>query len=268
VLTARDGAENTATDWNRVLAYADKGLTGTGLTDQDFNVIYDGNNWFDFIKLYGNLDTWTRVDQRLINRMAPNIPVKFNGLPAQTAPVAIDNRLGIANLPCAGNPSDCLVGVEEDYVYLGTVIGDPARGIYMQSPFYHQRYRVRSFAVAGALRNGPVPYILATENDLMIAEAEARRSGGNLARAATLVNKTRVGKGGLAPVAANQAALLAAIDYERDVELLNTNGLALFDARRLERLQQGTVRHLPVPARELEVLSLPVYTFGGSGPDR
>jgi len=96
----------------------------------------------------------------------------------------------------------------------------------------------------------------------MIAEALVR-SNGDLGRAATLINKTRVTRGGLAPVAANAAALLAAISYERDIELLNTNGHALFDARRLEQLQAGTIRQLPIPARELETLKLPVYTFGG-----
>ena len=47
-----------------------------------------------------------------------------------------------------------------------------------------------------------------------------------------------------------------------------TNGWAAYlDGRRFERFQPGTPRHLPVPAVELEVLGLPVYTYGGDGPD-
>ncbi|GAB1342341.1 hypothetical protein MASR1M101_14680 [Gemmatimonas sp.] len=262
MLSARTGAENTATNWQRVLAYADKGITGNGLTSFDVSTVSDGGNlWYDYIKLYGNYDSWTRVDQRVINRMAPNVPAKYAGTPI--APQPQDNRLGVANLPCAANPTTCLAGVTKDYVYLGTVLGDPARGIFMQSPYYHARYRDVSFAFNTSTHTGkPQVYILAAENDLMIAEALAR-TGGDLNRAASLVNKTRVTRGGLAPVAANAAAILEAINYERDIELLNTNGLSLFDRRRLEGLQAGTARQLPIPAKELETLRLPIYTFGG-----
>ena len=264
MLSARTGAENTATNWARVLSYADKGITGTGLADINFGIIGDGVNiWYSNLVNYGNLDSWTRADQRLINRMAPNVPAKYAG--TLVVPVTTDRRLGVANLPCtgAGQPNACLTGVTTDYVYLATVLGDPARGIFMQSPFYHRRWRDVSYAVPDASQAGRfIPYVIAAENDLMIAEALVR-SNGDLTRAATLVNKTRVTRGGLDPVAANTAALLAAISYERDVELLNTNGLSLFDGRRLEQLQAGTFRQLPIPAKELETLALPIYTFGG-----
>jgi len=264
MLSARTGTENAATNWARVLSYADKGITGAVVSDINFGIIGDGNNiWYNGIVLYGNLDSWTRVDQRVINRMAPNVPAKYAG--TNVAPVTTDLRLGTANLPCtgAGQPAACLTGVTTDFVYLATVIGDPARGIFMQSPYYHRRWRDVSFAVPDASTFGKfIPYVIAAENDLMIAEALVR-SNGDLGRAATLINKTRVTRGGLAPVAANSAALLAAISYERDIELLNTNGLSLFDGRRLEQLQAGTFRQLPIPAKELETLGLPIYTFGG-----
>lgn len=262
VLTARTGAENTATNWQRVLAYADKGITGGTSAGFDFSVVSDGgNNWFDYIKLYGNLDSWTRVDVRLINRMAPNVPAKYNG--TNVAPQSLDNRLTSATLPCGPNPTACLGSITADYVFLDRVIGDPARGIWMQSPYYHRRYRDISFATAVAGHAGKaMPYVLAAENDLMIAEALVRTNG-DLNRAAALVNRTRVTRGGLAPVAANAQALLAAIDYERDIELLNTSGLSLFDRRRIDGIQTGTPRQLPIPAKELETLRLPIYTFGG-----
>lgn len=268
MLSARNATENTATNWTQVLAYANAGITGTGFADADFAIVDDGGtSWYDYIKLYGNLDSWTRVDQRVINRMASNIPVTFNGLTNQPVPVPEDNRLVLSNGTCAANLGSCLVGITADYVYTGRLIGDPGRGVHKQSPFYHRRWRESSFAVpdnTGALD----VHILAAENDLMIAEAEARRAGGDLARAAALVNKTHVTRGGRAAVAANQAAILAAIAYERDVELLNTGGISLYDRRRVNGIQNGTFRHLPVPARELEVLGLPIYTFGGVGlPD-
>jgi len=37
----------------------------------------------------------------------------------------------------------------------------------------------------------------------------------------------------------------------------------------VDGLQAGTIRHLPIPAKELETLVLPIYTFGGVGkPDQ
>lgn len=274
VLGARTGAENTgpAGKWAQVLAYADEGITGTGLSEFDIGVTDDYNVWWDYTKNLGNDDGWTRVDQRLINRMDPDIPVNFDGLTNQAVSTPNDNRLGVANLAeCNTDPvtPECVAGLDNfDYLDIRTVIGSVARGIYMQSPFIHNRYRNSSFAVEAIINIGrKVPFVLTTENDLMIAEALVE-SGGDLTRAAALVNKTRVTRGGLAPVAADAAALRAAINYERDVELLNTGGITLFDRRRFEGLQAGTWRHLPVPARELEVLALPVYTFGGVGlPD-
>jgi hypothetical protein len=82
--------------------------------------------------------------------------------------------------------------------------------------------------------------------------------------------------------------MLAAIFYERDIELMNTGAsLAWFDRRRIEpalvyngvpigntwafrggsNLQLGTPRHFPLPAKELETLGLPVYTYGGAPPN-
>ena len=98
------------------------------------------------------------------------------------------------------------------------------------------------------------------------------RTGGDLTRAAALVNKTHVGRGGRTPVAATAPAVFAGVDYERDVELLNTSGmLSLWDRRRLSAtmFNPGTLRHLPVPGRELETLgTASSTTFGGVGlPD-
>ena len=44
-----------------------------------------------------------------------------------------------------------------------------------------------------------------------------------------------------------------------------TNGWELFRNRMEDRLRVGTVRHLPVPAKELEIQAMPIYTFGGAG---
>lgn len=269
VLSARTAAENASTDWDRVLAYAEGGITGGGADDFDFAVVDDGEDWWDYIKLYGNLASWMQVDQRLINRMAPNIPARFEGLNAQPLPEPTDARLALANLPCtAATVLTCTDGIDADYVYLGFVVGDAGRGVWMQSPFWHRRYVLSSFHYPTAVNIGQaLPHVLAAENDLMIAEALVR-TGGDFTRAASLVNKTRVGRGGLTPVGTGMSELLAAIEYERDVELLNTAAIALFDRRRVDGLQPLQFRHLPVPGAELEALGMANYTYGGFGqPD-
>lgn len=275
VLSARNPTENAATDWARVLTYADKGLTGTGLIDLNFGIIDDYNIWYDLTKNYGNLDSWTRVDQRLINRMDPDIPSRFSGIDNQPVTTPNDNRLAAGNVADCGDPNDldpCIAGINNDYIDVRSVIGSVSRGIFMQSTFYHRRWRENSFAVDESVNIGrQAVYILAAENDLMIAEALVR-TGGDLDRAATLINKTRVTRGGLTPAAAadGAAALLAAIDYERDVELLNTNGIVSFADRRrfsTNMFNPGTIRHLPIPAQELGTLGLPLYTFGGVGAE-
>ena len=35
--------------------------------------------------------------------------------------------------------------------------------------------------------------------------------------------------------------------------------------RHIDGLQKGTILQLPIPAKELETLALPIYTFGGVG---
>lgn len=249
--TPRSAADNNTVNWAKVVSYAEKGITGTTGSPIDINVVGDDcNNWCSLFVYYNNEPSWMRVDMRLINLMDPNSPAKYTG-----------------TMPPKGSSPDARL--ESDFQYHGTVIGDPARGIYMQSPYSHKRYRfhARTSPTSG---EGPAPLILGAENDLLWAEGLIQ-SNGDLAKAAALINKTRVGRGNLAPATAadGKAGLLAKLYYERQVELFNTSGVELWDGRRTDRVQAGTVRHLPVPAKELEILRLPIYTFGGVGkPDR
>jgi hypothetical protein len=270
-LTAKTGAY-----WTSILNYANAGISGSGLTSFDVTVQGDNNNWFSFIAFYGAENTWMRVDYRLINRMD-----------AQGAGTPVPARFsGPADIRAPGNPGSNDQRLADgastrDYRFRNNVIGDPGRGIWMQSAYSHDRYIGHARTSATSART-PVPYILAAENDLLIAEALIM-TGGDRGRAATLINNTRVTRGGLAAITAgnSNAEFLAAIDYERDVELLSTNGFGHFYARSAPtstplggpttgggRLQPGTVRHLPIPAKELETLAKSVYTYGGVGnPD-
>jgi hypothetical protein len=246
--TPRTAAESDQVDWARVLGYAEKGIV------KDFGVVGDATSWYSMMLGY-SLSSWTVTDMRLMNRMDPQLSAKYTGSPDDLKPSTNTN-------------ADKRIGT--DWRQLATATGAPERGLWMLSNWYHKRYEYHAYNT-GTTFTGTIPYILKAENDLLIAEALVRTNT-DLARAATLINNTRVGRGGLTPVTAATPTLelLRAIDYERDVELLNTNGFALFHARHweggpLDRLQEGTWLHLPIPAKELETLGLPIYTFGGVG---
>src|SRR5688572_21620413 len=169
-----------ASYWQDIYNFANAGISGTGLTSFDVTVQGDNNNWWSYIAYYGAEASWMRVDHRMINRMdaGPNPPVHFRyrGTSDIMAPqngATNDRRLA--------------AGTTGDYRYAGNVIGDPARGIFMQSAYWHNRYVAHSRSSATSARTA-VPYILAAENDLLIAEAEVRRTGGNAVRAAQLIN--------------------------------------------------------------------------------
>ena len=245
--TARTEAEADDVDWAQVAQFADDGIgTGSAGAPFDFQVVGNGNTWWSYINYYGNEQSWTRVDMRLINMMDPSQPSKFTG-----------------TIPPAATSADARLA--SDFQYHGAVIGDAGRGIYMQSPYSHKRYAYHA-ALSPTDAEGEVPYLLAAESDLIRAQALIE-TGGDLSVVAQLINNSRVGRGELAPATAadGAAALMTMIEYERDIELLNTSGFTLFQRRIVDGVQPGTVRQLPIPAAELETLGLPIYTFGGGG---
>lgn len=254
--TPRNAAQAATANYAKALQYANNGITG------DFAVDGDGSTWWSDIVGLFNTESWTMVDTRLICQMAPAIPCRYD--PADSGGVAAYALTGA---------HDARVQIDHswtdtsgaDFIYDdGTVIGDPGRGIYMQSPYFYQReWDLEWYSNDYSL--GSMVYTRKAENDLLIAEALVR-TGGDKALAATLVNNTRVGRGQLTPLtaASTDQEFYDAITYEREVELYATNGYSFMYMRHDDKLQPGTVRHLPVPASELETVGLPVYTFGGA----
>ncbi|MEP6733367.1 MAG: RagB/SusD family nutrient uptake outer membrane protein, partial [bacterium] len=249
--TPRNAAEAATVNWAQVATYAANGVgTGSGGAPFDMVVVGDFNTWYSNMVDVGNAPSWQRVDLRVINRMDPTAPLEMTS----TTP------------PPKGSSADARF--TSDFAYKTPIPGDPARGVYMLSPYYHSRYFDHS-TDSPTEEQTPVPYLLAAESDLVRAEALIR-SNGDLSIAASLINNTRVNRGHLTPAAAadGSAKLLGYIEYERDIELMNTNGWSLFQRRHVDGLQPGTVHHLPIPAKELETLGLAVYTFGGVGKEQ
>ncbi|MDB4905554.1 MAG: hypothetical protein JWO05_338 [Gemmatimonadetes bacterium] len=264
--TSRTGAQNTAAAWSRVLSYAEKGIsTSTTAPGLDFSLTVTSSNPFgNNYTAYANTDSWTRVDFRVIHAMDPSQPLKMTSTTIPPKATSPDARLAT------------------DFLYNGGTIGDPTRGVFLLSPWSYRRYLYMARGQPNGFL-GLTPNMIAAENDLLIAEALIR-TGGNLQRAADMINKTRVGRGKLPAIttagvpasadclpktaAGACGSMLDAVMYERLLELYGTNVVVGWgDARRFEQMQAGRPRSLPVPAKELGVLLLPVYTCGGVGAD-
>jgi hypothetical protein len=116
---------------------------------------------------------------------------------------------------------------------------------------------------------GPRPIFLVNENRTLQAEAEIRASdGGGVSAAESIINNgSRTNVGGLPELSgSSRNEALRAIYYERAVQLQRTvPALTWTDLRRRDALFEGTPKHLPIPAEELNTVQREIYTFGGTG---
>lgn len=238
VMGTRNSQQRASLDWNRVLAYTQKGLT------YDLAIGQDGwNQWEPDHIGYSIYPGWGRVDMRIINFMDPSTPAYWPGeavtLPESTS---ADNRLAT------------------DYGYLSSNTFSPDRGYYHFSTYRHKRYD----DWLGSGFTTDLYEMLKAENDLYKAEAHLRL--GDLPAAAAAINgSSRSLRGGLPNVAETPEAIAHAIHYERMIELMNSGmGLGFFEMRGNDFLQKGTPLHFPVPGAALDAAGLPIYTFGGT----
>jgi hypothetical protein len=279
----RTAAENGQVNWGQVATFASQGVsTGAGF---DFGFYVDQNAvFYDGVKNWGNDITTVRVDTRVARLVTdgPQGEAKRHKDPwpdpdGNPQPDAFDLRVGNGTF---GPDEDFLGtgtiawdgGEGTDFAYASSAVFAPARGSYHQSNFGHIRYTYLAYPGYGLPDEdgtGFAPQFSRTLNDLLWAEG-LLRSGGSAAQAAALINKTRAGRGGLSELTGGegQAALLAALQYEQDVELLGQGNANFYNRRRIDGLKAMTPRHMPVPAKELQVLQRELYTFGGPGrPD-
>jgi hypothetical protein len=152
---------------------------------------------------------------------------------------------------------------------------NPTRGTYLRTYYYYTRY-----GAGTSWNNGPLVAIGRTEMDMLKAEALIRLN--RAAEAVPLINQTRVANGELPSVTVEGppdepgcvprkttgacGGLWDAMRYEKRIEGAGIDGLvAYFDARGWGTLAENSFVEFPIPARELEVQGLPLYTFGGPG---
>ena len=255
VSNSRTASENSNVDWSRIKEYATNGI------QEGFILQMDGTNWGNVYTEISGLFWYFRIDNRILNLMSEAYPKKYPEAQAGTALARISTQdtTGAAYVTQDAR-------LKTDFVYTDDMsYFRISRGPRLQSTYFYNRWGDQQWNVQpfGA---GPEPVMLAAENDLLLAEAELEL--GNLAAAIEIVNSgTRVERGELEPLSASASEedVYNAIFYERDVELMRSGtGLAFFDLRRRNGMQEGTPLHLPVPADELTTIEAPVYTFGGA----
>lgn len=249
---ARTQAETNTIDWGAVKTFAENGI------QEDFGPIGDnGTSWWSNMLVLSNSpngfqESGGRLDMRIVNLMDPTQPTFY--------PTTVD-------IP---NPQITTLDkrITTDFNFESIVEFFASRGKYHFSHYISTRYISDPNFSDGSDDKRLITFAKA-DNDMLLAEANARLN--NLSTAITIINNgTRTTRGELADIltSASQATVLDAIFYERYVELFNTAvGGGFFDRRRTDQLQIGTFRHFPIPANILNVLGIPLYTFGGATND-
>jgi hypothetical protein len=278
-LWPRNGAENTQAAWGQVATYASQGISSGSPFNWEFFIDVSGRECgLDCVKTWGNSIGTMRVDTRVAAMITTNHQDPWpapSGNPCPT--VSPDRRVGDGSWGPADNfngyaTKAATAQAGTDFACSGVVIFPPARGQYHQSNLAHVRYQhlaYRGENLPGFDATGQDPFYTRQMNDLLWAEG-LLRSGGSRATAAQLINNSRVGRGGLPALTGNEtdAQLLQALQYEQEIEFMGQGPTPFFNRRRIDGLILGTPRHMPVPAKELDVLLQEIYTFGGpSKPD-
>lgn len=285
----RDASEVTAADYAQVATFAAAGISsGTPFTWQFFIDATGRECGLDCVKTWGNAIGTARVDTRVAEMLTTNHVRPWPepaGNPCPTVPRNGDLRVGDGSYGPTNNYNGystlaATANAGTDFACSGVAIFPAARGQYHQSNLQHVRYQhltYRGENLPGFDGTGQDPFYTPEMNDLLWAEG-LLRSGGSAVTAAQRINLSRVGRGGLSTLtgAETNAALLAALQYEQEIEFMGQGPTAFFNRRRINGFsvssrgaafepQTGTPLHMPVPAKEMDVLQRATYSFGGAG---
>lgn len=284
----RDAAENVAaatSNWAQVATYASQGISSGTQFDWEFYIDATGRECgLDCIKTWGNSIGTARVDTRVAalittNHVRPWPEPAGNPCPTISADRRVgDGTWGPSNDFNGYGTKAATASAGTDFACAGVVIFPPARGQYHQSNLVHIRYErlaYRGENLPASDGTGQDPFYTRQMNDLLWAEG-LLRSSGSAVTAAGKINNSRVTRGGLSTLtgAETNAALLAALQYEQEIEFMGQGPTPFFNRRRIDGFtvssrgtayepQTGTPLHMPVPAKELDVLQRAIYTFGG-----
>lgn len=265
----RDSTELDEVDWQQVADLTAGGMS-TG-TPTDFQFVGDGGTawiselmaWFHAIdtgrlstRIGHLLDPATQVDPWATDSPQPNSPDRRLG----------DGTFGDAALQTGVDTRPKTANGGTDFAWTATGgVMRPDRGLFQNGNLAHIRYDESGVNDPNGQYGGygRAPAIMAQVNDLLRAEALIRIGGaGNLATAVTLIDRTRVTRGGLSsaatfvanvgsindgPCMANNrlastgaaCTLWSVLLYEKEIELLANGPIPFWEARRLPVIVGG-----------------------------
>jgi hypothetical protein len=236
---------------------------------RDF-IIYGEGSWWQRVKGLGQNEGWMRADYKTICTYETGVTNCDNWY---NTPVADRQEFQFQS------PDARIMGATPttngtDVNWKGPSPFYASRGTYHFSEYFYYRY---NWYYPGYL--GDIPYITVDEINLRKAEALLRIGGNVTAEIVGLINGTRETRGQLTPLTTNNSVqeVWDALQHEKRIEFFHlASSMSYFDKRgypqvntqnRGHGLVQGSACHYPIPSRELELLELPTYTFGGVGTE-
>lgn len=242
---SRTKAQNDSNDWAKILKLAQGGITA------DYIHSDDGQNDYHSTVYISGLDWYFRVDHRIIKIFDPTYPDRF------------PNDVTVNSFREATNAS----GDKRFDLYF-KYEPSVARFNLTRGPQLRSHYRIKRWdAYYLAVAVGDLPYFFKYVNDLMVAEALVMANN-NIQGAVDILNagnRITVGELPLLNAATlTKEDVLKIIWNERDIEICRTDwAISFMDARRRGILQKGCLLHFPIPATELLVMTMPLYSYGG-----
>lgn len=249
----RTPAQREAVDWNQVLFHLDRGVTeDVGPVGEQSPVLW----WSGMLE---RPDGWIRAAYDLVGPAdtSGNYEAWLASAPGDKDPFLIhtaDRRITGPDGPES----------EGKYMRIATPFNlfPVDRGQYFQSAYFGHRNH-------GGEHGYDTQQLLFGELQMDHWRAEAYlRLGQNREEAIDLINVGRVENGELEPIPydVSDEELWEVFLYEKAIEQAMQYGTMLFfDRRGFGTLICGTPLHYPIHGRELELLQIPIYTFGGSG---
>ena len=281
----------TKVNWAQVIVEANAGIT------TDFNILMSPTNGWDVawpIQHYATGSaSWHQMSQFILGMAdtSGGYDTWLSLAPASRAPFLVvtpDKRFPQGTTRTAQNNDSQPSTFTSTRYFRNRPPSSDAPGDPLQISMYDFR---RSFSFFSNSRNGAYPVMTAAEIRLLAAEGYLRT--GDINRGVTLINVSRVAKGGLPaldPLAADTTALVPggsacvprvpdpaqgyrktkcgniwdALKWEYRMETAYTGyGMWYFAARGWGDLPQGTAVQWPVPYQELQVRAVPIYGLGG-----
>jgi hypothetical protein len=258
--TPRSLEERKAVDWQKVIYHAERGVEAPWGPTHYGDDWWAGHHWM-FSTYRTSLRLLGLSDQSGAYQEWESVA------PTARRPFLIDTD---DRRVTGGTPTTSGKYTE----YTSDTLVPEERGVWHQSNYRHSRWDWIADSDGTPLIN-----LTPAEMRLLIAEGHYWRNEMELA--AEIVNETRVAIGELPPVTVSGTSgerctprrrdgscgdLFDALKWEKYLETMQTGaGLMFYDKRGWEELYPGTPVQLPIPARELIELRMPIYTFGGGG---